>query len=92
MSDQAIKTAGVIAGIVVVLGVLAIGAQYWSSMSGGASARITDLTQLPNSLLVSKEDYVTMQSLLDRYMSVSDLATKNQIVKEFRVIFDNLSQ
>ena len=92
MSDQAIKTAGVIAGIVVVLGVLAIGAQYWSSISGGASAQVVDLTQLPNTLEVSKEDYTTLQSLLDRYASVNDLATKNQIMKDFRVIFDGLSQ
>ncbi len=92
MNDQAIKTAGVIAGIVVVLGILAIGAQYWSSISGGASAQVIDPGQLPNSLQVSKEDYITLQSLLDRYASVSDLATKNQIMQDFRVIFDGLSQ
>ncbi len=92
MNDKTIRSAGVIAGIVVVLGVLALGAQYWSSLSGGAGAQVLDLAQLPNSISVSKEDYVTMQSLLDRYSSISDLATKNQIVKEFRDIFDNLVQ
>ncbi len=92
MNDKTIRSAGVIAGIIVVLGVLALGAQYWSSLSGGASAQVIDLAQIPNSISVSKEDYVTMKSLLDRYSSVSDLATKNQIVREFRSIFDNLAQ
>lgn len=80
-----------IAGIVVVLGILAIGAQYWSSMSGGVSAQVIDLDQLPTTLSISKEDYVTVRSLMDRFTTVSDLATKNQIFQEIRTIFDDLA-
>ena len=92
MNNQVMRTAGVIAGIVVVLGVLAIGAQYWSSMSGGASAQVVDLERLPTTISMSKEDYVTVRSLMDRFTAASDLATKNQIFKEIRGIFDGLAK
>jgi len=90
MKSQAVRTAGVIAGIIVVLGILALGAQYLSNLSGGASAQVVNLEQLPPSVSVSREDYTTMLSLLDRYTAVSDLATKNQIFKELRAVVTGL--
>jgi hypothetical protein len=92
VDSKAIRTAGVIAGIVVVLGVLAIGTQYFSQVSGGASAQVINTVDLPSTIDVSKEDFITIQSLLDRYTMVTDLATKNQIVKEIRTIFGGLGQ
>jgi hypothetical protein len=82
--------AGVIAGIVVVLGVLVIGAQYLKQTTGGASAQVTNFEQLPPTLSVTKEDYVTIVSQLDAYDAASDLATKNQIVKGLRTIVQGL--
>ncbi|MFA5009824.1 MAG: hypothetical protein WC553_01155 [Patescibacteria group bacterium] len=92
MDSKATRTAGVIAGIVVVLGVLVIGAQYLPQISGGASAQVINTVDLPSTINVSKEDFITIQSLLDRYTMVTDLATKNQIVKEIRTIFGELGQ
>ena len=90
MDSKTIRLAGVIAGIVVVLGILAIGAQYFSQISGGANAQVTDITEIPPIVSMPKEDYVTIKSLLDRYGSVSDLATKNQIIGQLRSVVDGL--
>ena len=90
MNDKTVRIAGVIAGIVVVLGILAIGAQYLGQIGGGANAQETDVTEVPPVVSLQKEDYVTMKSLLDRYGSVSDLATKNQIIGQLRVVVDGL--
>jgi hypothetical protein len=91
MSSRTIKIAGAIAGIVVILGVLAIGAQYLSQIGAGANAQVIDAEDVPNAVVVGKEDYLTMRSLLDRYGQVTDLATKNQIMGDLRIIFNGLT-
>lgn len=92
MDSQAVKTAGTIAGIVVVLGVLAIGAQYLGQLSSGASAQVVDPADVPMTITVSKEDYISMQSLLAQYEQFTDLARKNAAIQELRLIFDRLPQ
>jgi len=92
MDNKIIRTAGVIAGIVVVLGVLIIGAQYLPRISGGASAEVMNIEKLPSVISVSKEDYATVLADFDRYWSAHDLATKNQIIKEMQVLVGGLAK
>lgn len=90
MYNGTIKTAGVMAGVVVVLGVLVIGAQYVSNLTGGASAQVIELDKLPAAILVSREDYTTMVSQIDAYWAAHDLATKNQVMKELQTVVEGL--
>ena len=92
MDNKTVRTAGIVAGIVVVLGVLVIGAQYLGGLTGGASAEVIKYDELPNEIKITKDDYVSMKSVLDSYWAASDLATKNQKIKEFQNIFDGLAK
>lgn len=94
MDGKTLRMAGMIAGIVVVLGILAISAQYFAGLTGGASAGVTQtqLEQLPLNLTISKEAYITLLSQMDAYQSVHDLATKNKIMAEVRSLLEEIAK
>jgi len=88
--DNTLKIAGAIAGIIVVLGILVIGAQYASNLAGGASAQVMSLESLPPVISVSKEEITELVSHLDRYWAAGSLAEKNQVVRDLEVLVSGL--
>ena len=79
------KAITVIAGLILVVGVLAVMSQsvlQRSTEGAGASVDIPALEE--GDVIFSEQEYLEMTSLLDAYYGVNDLARKNQIVGELK--------
>ncbi len=72
----------VLAGIIVIVGILLIASQYLGDLTTGASAEVLNYEELPQTLEVDKEEYRKALDLVSQYGSVDDLATKNNIIQE----------
>jgi len=79
-----LRLIGLVGGAILLLGVLLIGSQHFSDLTGGANAGVVNYDLLPPQITISGDQYRHALELLDTYSAHDDLATKNQIVQSLR--------
>ncbi|OGB73303.1 hypothetical protein A3K24_00270 [candidate division Kazan bacterium RIFCSPHIGHO2_01_FULL_44_14] len=80
------RAVGAVAGIVLVLGALMVFGQYLNRSTGGASADVINLADLPSQVVLSKDDYATALQLIDSYKQAYDLPTKNGLIDDLKAL------
>ena len=75
-----IRAVGTVAGALMVFG------QYLNRSTSGASADVVNLDELPNQVVLSKDDYATALQLIDSYKQVYDLPTKNGLIDDLEAL------
>lgn len=86
-----IKLVGIIAGAIMVVGILLVGMQYFAGFSGGVSADVME-GDLPVEIAVSKEDYIKARRLMQEYADKNDLARKNLVFQELSDLVDSWAE
>jgi len=81
-----IRAVGAVAGIVLVLGALVVFGQYLNRSTSGASADVVNWDELPNQVVLSKDDYATVLQLIESYKKAYDLPTKNGLVADLETL------
>ncbi|MFH0905258.1 MAG: hypothetical protein V1826_00855 [bacterium] len=91
---DSVRVIGVIAGIIIVLGVLAVGGQYLLRLSGYVSADVADTVQsLPtDEIKIPKEDFVKILNFSRDYALAGDNATKTGLVQDYTKLLDSIAQ
>ncbi len=84
MDQKRLRLIGGVAAFIVVAGILLISSQYLGDLAGGASADVVNYDNLPPQITITDEQYKAALDYLDQYQAKNDLATKNQIIQEFR--------
>lgn len=85
------RTIAIIAAVIVVVGLIIIGSQYWSTISGGAGAALIDFKALPDTLTLPKDTYEQMVNLTDEYFTHTDMASRNELIRQLRQLLADLS-
>lgn len=86
----AFKTIAIVAAVIVVLGLVLIGSQYFRGVTSGAGAALMDFEALPSTLTISRGDYQQAVTLTGEYFSQTDLVTKNSIMQELQDLLVSL--
>ena len=82
------KNVGIIAGVIVVVGVLVLGGRFLGEK--GASADAPSDALIPAEITMSKEQYQDFVGTFAEYYQSDNLAEKNEIITEMREAFYDL--
>lgn len=85
------RSIGLIAGVIVIVGVLAIGSQgFLSGATTGVSADAPSDALIPSEVTITKEQYQDFVATFAEYFEGGSLAEKNEIITEMRERFYDL--
>ncbi|MDD5605717.1 MAG: hypothetical protein PHR51_00030 [Patescibacteria group bacterium] len=84
------RSIGIVAGVILVVGVLIVGSQYLRNATGGVSADAPTAELIPAEVSMTKSQYQDFIGKFEEYSQATDLATRNEIMTEIRESFYNL--
>ena len=81
----------IMAAVIVVIGLIIIGSQYWSDLTTGAGAAlIEDIEVLPEQITISKDTFSQMVGLTEEYFEHTDMATRSILIRELQEVLVSL--
>jgi hypothetical protein len=85
------RNIGIIAGMILVVGALALGGQsFLSGSTSGASADAPSDALIPDEIVMTKVEYQSFVTTFAEYYQADSLAEKNEIITNLRENFYDL--